>query len=70
MVPCSPWVRTHQVSTVCYLRLVQPLLAIGHLTPDDGSDVLDDHGALLDVPGGVQTQTLKTDAVRVHLQIT
>ena len=43
-----------------YLRLVQPLFAIGYFTPDDGADVLDDHGAFLDVSGSVQTQTLHT----------
>ena len=43
-----------------YLSFVQPLLAVGHFTPDDGSDVLDDHGALLYVSGRVQTKTLHT----------
>lgn len=46
-----------------YLRLIEPLFTIRHLAPDDGADVLDDHGAFLDVSGGVQPEPLNTRAV-------
>lgn len=49
------------------LRLVDLLPAVGHLVADDGSDVLDDHGVLLQVLGGVQAQALDARARQVHV---
>lgn len=46
------------------LRLVELLLPVGDLVPNDGPDVLDDHGVLLDVPGSVQAQPLRKRARR------
>ena len=45
-----------------HLRLVELLLPVGDLVPNDGPDVLDDHGVLLDVPGSVQAQPLRKRA--------
>lgn len=50
-----------------HLRLVDLLPAVGHLVADDGADVLDDHGVLLQVLGGVQAQALDAGARQVHV---
>lgn len=49
------------------LGLVELLLPVGDLVPDDGPDVLDDHGVLLDVPGSVQAQPLNPGPGQVHV---
>lgn len=49
------------------LRLVDLLPAVGHLVADDGADVLDDHGVLLQVLGGVEAQALDARARQVHV---
>lgn len=49
------------------LRLVELLLPVGDLVPNDGPDVLDDHGVLLDVPGSVQAQPLNPGPGQVHV---
>ena len=48
--------------TRAHLGLVELLLPVGDLVPNDGPDVLDDHGVLLDVPGSVQAQPLQKHA--------
>lgn len=59
----EPATRLDVCECVMYLRLIEPLFTIRHLAPDDGADVLDDHGAFLDVSGGVQPEPLYTRAV-------
>lgn len=50
-----------------HLQLVDLLPAIGHLIADDCADVLDDHGVLLQIFRGVQTQALNARASQVHI---
>lgn len=52
-----------------HLGLVKLLLSVGDFVPDDGPDVLDDHGVLLDVPSGVQAQPLRKRTC-THLRTT
>lgn len=49
-----------------HLRLVELLLPVGDLVPDDGPDVLDHHGVLLDVPRSVEAQPLHAARAAQH----
>lgn len=49
------------------LLLIDLLPPVGHLVPDDGADVLYDHGVLLQVLGSVQTQPLDAGPGQVHV---
>lgn len=51
------------------LRLVELLLPVGDLVPDDGPDVLDHHGVLLDVPRSVEAQPLNPRPGQVHVRL-
>lgn len=42
-----------------HLGLVQLLLPVGDFVPNDGPDVLDDHGVLLNVSSSIKAQALE-----------
>lgn len=50
-----------------YLQLIDLLSAIGHLVAYDGTDVLNDHGVLLQILGSVQTQALDAGSSQIHV---
>lgn len=53
--------------TRTYLLLVDFLASVRHLVPDDGPDVLDDHGVFLQVLGCIQAQPLDPGSSQVDV---